>query len=97
MDEAPKKITDEEMAAAVSDFKLSPAEEKKLLVKIRPEMEKVTIEERQFGVSGEARDDFARLYDAEIQRLGTCPLKKIGAAPKATTKCRVPLLICFLN
>jgi len=69
MDEAPPKLTE-----ALAEFKLAPAKEKKLLAK----MENIVVEERQFGVSGEARDDFARLYDLEIQRLGKCPLPKIG-------------------
>ncbi len=79
---------------AVADFKLSPAEEKKLLAEIKPKMETVTIEERQFGVSGEARDDFARLYNAEIARIGKCPLEKIGRprGGNAANTCNIPLL-----
>lgn len=78
-------VNSDAIETAVAEFNLAPRKAKKIV-------EAVTIEERQFGVSGEAREDFARLYDAEIKRLGECPLKKIGTAPKDTKKCRVPLL-----
>jgi len=87
MDETP---TDETIARklALAEVKRSPATEKKVA-----KLDTVVVEERQFGVSGEAREDFARLYDLEIKRLGYCPLDKIAHRSKKTygLQCRVPL------
>jgi len=70
-------MSDEGLAKTMSKSKelsdLPPATEEKAVRK----MEAVTIEERQFGVSGEVRDDIARLWDDEIRRLRYCPLNKI--------------------
>ena len=88
MEQPPKKL-----AEALKEFRLPPAKEEKA---IHDSITPVVIEERQLGVSSEARDDFARLYDTEIKRLGYCPLDKIQHFSKAVKdngprQCRVKL------
>ncbi len=94
MVDTPKKLTDEDISKAVAQFKIPRKKADKIIDAMKPQPGSVTIEERQFGVSGEARDDFARLYDAEIARIGKCPLVKIGKprGGNAANTCNIPLM-----
>ena len=74
--------TPEEAAAAAVERDLPQPVTEVVTTPKEMEARSVTVEERQFGVDAGAREDFARLYDAEIKKLGRCPLKKIRPSEK---------------
>jgi hypothetical protein len=88
----PKPLTKRDWERAAKEFKLSPAETKDIVDQAKKA--EFTIEQRQFGVDGNIRDDFERLYESEVvwlnhEDIGGCPLKRIGASEKDKRKCHV--------